>query len=180
MIHPRNTSDPVSRLHFWLADSRAKGGLEFPGLRIEHFARDYQSISPALASHFSCFDDHVEEDWLCMDDAATEIVRHDGSVLRVLGFLEGEEVSPQRFFVELFSRGRLIVERHLGSSISWAGENSFRVALAPAGTFQPPGFHLAVDPLKFTPTCLISIIGDTYLEWLHNREPNSSGLPAAS
>lgn len=62
------------------------------------------------------------------------------------------------------------MERPISEESSNPVENSFRVALVPSGIFQPPGFHLAVDPLKFTRTCLVSVIGDTFLEWMHNRD----------
>ena len=71
-----------------------------------------------------------------------------------------------------YTQGRLAPALEAGMPAVEACANLgdiFRVSLGPA-PFDGKGFHLVLQPELFTSRSLISIIGDTYLEWVAARE----------
>lgn len=171
MFLPVTPAAALIPVYLWLANARiCEGGV--PSLVLEHLGADFSPLAENIASHLAQYQDMGEVGWLCLDEATVDLARKDVAMLALLGLDAGKLVPLADFLPELLKHGGIIIERRLSPRVNFSASGSFRVAIVPAGKFQPPGFHLAADPLKFTPSCLVSVIGDTFLEWLNNRTAN--------
>ncbi len=161
-----NTPADLSGIYKWLVSDRSYI-FEPASLVIEHFGTRLPALAPRLAHHLQEYNDSGEGAWFCIDEAVAELARFDFNSLKLLGFDATTDHSLESVLRVLLSRGGAIVEMPGALGVTSHVENCFRVALG--SEIPDVAFHLVVDPLKFRWDCLISVIGDAFVEWKHDR-----------
>jgi hypothetical protein len=144
-------------------------------LAIENVNAADAPIAPDLADRLSEYDG---SQWICVGRALAAWVAEDFSSQRLLDLTSDR--SETAVLAALLRKGGVIVEMSGIPTAPVDLGNCFRVALVSGTQRESPGYHIAIDPSKFQRDCLISLIGDAFLDWIGSQEKaiGQGGQPA--
>lgn len=159
--------------HRWfLADRSAHA----PAIVLHGFPDLPVGLAPSVARHLNEFDEDGGGRWTSFAPDLIQMIAEAPAQRNLLELGEGCANCPpnspcgrRKVLAALARRGHAVLEGMPAVEACANLGDIFRVSLGPA-PFDGKGFHLVLQPELFTSRSLISIIGDTYLEWVAARE----------
>lgn len=163
----------LSAFHRWFLAVRPSGT---PGIVLNGFPDLPPGLAPAVARHLNEFDEDAGGGWTAFAPDLIHTISETPTQRSLLGLpeccrdcLPNTACGRRKVLEALSRRGHAVLDGVLAVEACVALGNVFRVSLGP-----PPnggkGFHLVLRPELFSSRSMVSIIGDTYLEWITTRE----------
>ena len=158
----------LDSLHPWLLNPTVLGSRY---VVVDTGATALQGCAEKVAELLNEFDDAVDSRWIHLNPEIVRQVSSSKEYRRMLGI---EEQKPpceptstcgiRRVLSAFAKRGRFVVNHPEATRALNTDPKGFRAAIGnPLAGIEP--FHLILNPNRFPPQCLASLIADSYLEW---------------
>lgn len=164
----------IDVLHSWLLGATSFGA---PYVLIDTGAPPLDACSAKVVELLNEFDDAEDARWIHLDAAMIRAVATSMEHRRLLGIDDAEaDCQPTstrgiRLVLNAFARRGHFVVNHPEATRALADNpRGFRAAIR-RPTADIEDFHLILNPSRFSPHCLASLVADSYLEWVASASP---------
>ena len=159
---------PIDSLNSWLLGATSLGA---PYVLIDTGAPPIDTCSARVVELLNEFDDSENARWIHLDESLIRTVASSMEHRRLLGIDDAEtDCQPAstrgiRQVLNAFARRGHFVVNHPEATRTLADNpRGFRAAIR-RPTADIEDFHLILNPSRFSPQCLASLVADSYLEW---------------
>ena len=163
----------LTEFHHWLL-AEEPSGAPFILLDTGDFPR--LDCASRIARHLNEYDDGSGGNWIAPHPGVIHAIAADPAQRRLLGLADTPEgfratdpAGLRRIIRALAQRGHVVINHPEGRRALIDEPRGFRAALGLPES-DGSGFHIILDPSGFPQQCLAPIVGDSFLEWLHQRD----------